>query len=42
LFRKLFEEVLSQCIDSGYVGGEGFATDTSVIRAGAIRQGVAR
>ncbi len=43
LFRKLFEEVVSQCIDSGYVGGEGFATDASVIRASANRQnGVAR
>lgn len=36
--RELFEQVLRRCIDAGLVGGEGFATDASVIKADAQRQ----
>lgn len=37
-FRELFESVLRRCIIEGLVGGEGFATDASVIKADAQRQ----
>lgn len=37
-FRELFESVLRRCICEGLVGGEGFATDASVIKADAHRQ----
>lgn len=37
-FRDLFESVLRRCILEGLVGGEGFATDASVVRADAQRQ----
>lgn len=37
-FRELFESVLRRCIVEGLVGGEGFATDASVVRADAHRQ----
>jgi transposase len=36
-FRELFESVLRRCIVEGLVGGEGFATDASMIRADARR-----
>lgn len=36
-FRHLFETVLQRCIAEGLVGGEGFATDASVIKADAQR-----
>jgi len=35
--RYVFETVLERCINEGLVGGEGFATDTSVIKADANR-----
>jgi transposase len=38
LFRWLFNEVLRRCMDAGLVKGEGFAVDTSIIKADAIRQ----
>ena len=34
----MFEQVLQRCLAEGLVGGEGFATDASVIKAGANRQ----
>jgi transposase len=37
-FRHLFETVLRRCMGEGLVGGEGFATDASVIKADANRQ----
>ena len=37
VFRHLFETVLQRCIAEGLVGGEGFATDASVIKADAQR-----
>lgn len=37
-FRELFELVLRRCICEGLVGGEGFATDASVVKADARRQ----
>ncbi|MFC7519084.1 transposase [Herbaspirillum sp. GCM10030257] len=37
-FRELFESVLRRCIVEGLVGGEGFATDASIIKADAQRQ----
>lgn len=37
-FRELFESVLRRCICEGLVGGEGFATDASVVKADAQRQ----
>ncbi|NEX60189.1 transposase [Noviherbaspirillum galbum] len=37
-FRELFESVLRRCMVEGMVGGEGFATDASVIKADAQRQ----
>ena len=36
-FRHLFETVLRRCMMEGLVGGEGFATDASFIRADANR-----
>lgn len=33
VFRHLFEAVLRRCISEGLVGGEGFATDASVVKA---------
>lgn len=42
-FRQLFESVLRRCMAEGLVGGEGFATDASFIRADANRtRGVER
>ena len=38
LFRRLFESVLARCIREGFVSGEGFAVDGSLIRADASRQ----
>jgi len=37
LFRRMFEEVVTQCMRAGLVGGEGFAIDASVIEADASR-----
>ena len=36
--RFVFEQVLARCLSEGLVGGEGFATDASVINADASRQ----
>jgi transposase len=36
-FRHVFETVLRRCIDEGFVGGEGFAIDASVVKADAAR-----
>jgi transposase len=36
--RFVFEQVLARCLSEGLVGGEGFATDASVIKADASRQ----
>jgi transposase len=38
ILRKLFETTVETCVDKGLVGGEGFATDASIIRADANRQ----
>jgi IS5 family transposase len=41
--RFVFEQVLQHCIAKGWVGGEGFAIDASIIKADANRQrGVSR
>ena len=37
-FRHLFELVLQRCMNEGLVGGEGFATDASIVKADASRQ----
>ena len=37
IFRHLFEEIVRRCMESGLVGGEGFAVDASVIEADASR-----
>jgi transposase len=37
-FRQLFESVLQRCMAEGLVGGVGFATDASVVKADASRQ----
>ncbi len=37
-FRHLFELVLQRCMTEGLVGGEGFATDASLVKADASRQ----
>lgn len=37
-FRHLFEMVLQRCMAEGLVGGEGFATDASIVKADACRQ----
>lgn len=36
--RFVFEQVLARCLSEGLVGGEGFATDASVVKADASRQ----
>lgn len=38
ILRKVFESTVRTCMDKGLVGGEGFATDASIIRADANRQ----
>lgn len=38
LLRRVFETVLQRCIDEGFVGGEQFAVDGSLIKAEANRQ----
>jgi len=38
LFRELFEATVRRCIEEGLVGGEGFATDASLIKADANKQ----
>jgi transposase len=38
ILRKPFETTVETCVDKGLVGGEGFATDASIIRADANRQ----
>ena len=38
LLRELFETTVARCISEGLVGGEGFATDASLIRADANKQ----
>jgi len=38
LLRRLFETILNRCIEDGFVGGEGFAVDGSLIKADASRQ----
>src|SRR5690606_33876876 len=38
LLRELFETVLRRCMAEGLVGGEGFAVETSLIKADANRQ----
>lgn len=37
LLRKVFEQVVCDCMKAGLVGGEGFAVDASVIEANASR-----
>src|SRR6201991_475295 len=37
LLRELFESVVRRCMAEGLVGGEGFAVDSSIIRADASR-----
>jgi transposase len=38
ILRSVFEHTVKTCMDKGLVGGEGFATDASIIRADANRQ----
>jgi len=38
LLPRLFETVLGRCIAEGLVGGDGFAVDASLIRAGANKR----
>jgi transposase len=38
ILRHVFETTVQACMDKGLVGGEGFATDASIIRADANRQ----
>ena len=38
LLRELFEMTVARCMQEGLVGGEGFATDASLIKADANRQ----
>ena len=38
VFRRIFEHVVGSCIAAGFVGGEGFAVDASLIEADANRQ----
>lgn len=38
ILRKVFESTVETCMAKGLVGGEGFATDASIIRADANRQ----
>ena len=35
IFRRVFERVVETCIAAGFVGGEGFAVDASLIVADA-------
>src|SRR5512133_2722747 len=35
LFRRVFEGVVGACVAAGFVGGEGFAVDASLIQADA-------
>jgi len=35
VFRRVFERVVSACMGSGLVGGEGCAIDASVVEADA-------
>ena len=37
IFRRVFERVVEACIAAGFVGGEGFAVDASLIVAGRSR-----
>lgn len=37
VFRRVFEQIIRQCMAAGLVGGEGFAIDASVIEADASR-----
>jgi transposase len=38
IFRRVFERVVGTCIEAGWIGGEGFAVDASLIEADANRQ----
>lgn len=38
ILRSVFESTVKTCMEKGLVGGEGFATDASIIRADANRQ----
>jgi transposase len=38
IFRRVFEHVVETCIAAGFVGGEGFAVDASLIVADANKQ----
>jgi len=38
IFRRVFERVVGSCIDAGWVGGGGFAVDSSLIEADADGQ----
>lgn len=38
LLRRVFEMVVSRCMEEGFVGGEAFAVDGSLIKADANRQ----
>src|SRR4030095_11276067 len=38
ILRHVFETTVQTCMDAGFVGGEGFAADASIIRANANRQ----
>ncbi len=38
MFRELFETTVRRCIEERLVGGEGFATDASLIKADTNKQ----
>jgi transposase len=38
IFRQVFERVVASCIEAGFVGGEGFAVDATLVEADANRQ----
>src|SRR5262245_18258616 len=38
IFRRVFERVVETCIAAGFVGGEGFAVDASLIVADANKR----
>jgi transposase len=38
VFRFVFEQVLTRCMEEGLIGGEGFAVDASVVKADASKQ----
>jgi transposase len=38
ILRRVFERIVETCIESGLVGGEGFAVDASLIEADTNRQ----